>query len=627
MSVKSKIVTLFGLLVAISISLLTINNYNNFKTYSSDSTRDSLSLEANLISSVVEQKMSRYFDGLRLMAAEVAMNDAGEIGDIEIIKKQLIKVEKNLNMFGAALGQTDGVTYNSNGVIANFNAKKLGREWYKNAMSDKRNAATIPYLNNVGDLVMSLSVPIKRNGNIVGILNANISVNAISDKVTEVAKKSNIFVNRGDGYLLASNDPEQIGQDLYKIRPSYDAYKNETNSSHIYDFEGESYFVTSSMLPEFGWSVWSWEKIERIEKAVNSNLMQSLIIALILILIALVITYWLVIRLMYLPIGGEPSEIEKLVHRVASGDLTISGVKTGKETGIYAAVFVMVEALKSSLERINQAASDLTESADKTSVAASDLNQSSEAQMNHLEQTSTAMNEMTITVQDVTTNAFNASTAAQEAFQHSETGILIVNAMNDDINNLVKGIENVVQVNSQLEVETQSIGSILGVINSISEQTNLLALNAAIEAARAGEHGRGFAVVADEVRSLANRTQHSTNEIQDMINKLQAQTKNLLELMNINMQKAEDTVEKSDNANNALAAIRTSVTLIDEMNTQIATAAEEQTNVSSEVNLSIIDINDAAKITFKLSEENNESAKTLTEIAMSLRKSVEFFHY
>jgi methyl-accepting chemotaxis protein len=245
--------------------------------------------------------------------------------------------------------------------------------------------------------------------------------------------------------------------------------------------------------------------------------------------------------------------------------------------------------------------------------------------MVQLEQTSTAMDEMTMTVQEVARNAVEASSAVDEANDHSQQGFDVVEDMGNSIRNLVDGIETVQQVILKLAGETDNIGQILDVIRGIADQTNLLALNAAIEAARAGEQGRGFAVVADEVRSLANRTQESTNEIQGMITRLQTEANKSVELMQTNAESAQRTVARSHDANKALEAIRSSVGVIQDMNSQIATAAEEQTLVAADINTSVVGINDLAKSTFDSSESNTEQAEQLLLATQTLNQSVEVF--
>ena len=204
-------------------------------------------------------------------------------------------------------------------------------------------------------------------------------------------------------------------------------------------------------------------------------------------------------------------------------------------------------------------------------------------QMLRLEQTATAMNEMTITVDEVARNAVQAAASVDQTNGNAVTGSGIVRDMNSNLNVLIESIDKVVEVNNNLERETVSIGSILDVIDGISEQTNLLALNAAIEAARAGEQGRGFAVVADEVRELATKTKESTNEIQQMITQLQIEAKNSVKLMSVIVADANSTKEYSANADSALSSIQNEMSVIQDMNAQIATAAEQQTHVASEL--------------------------------------------
>jgi len=627
MSAKIKFVSFIGSLFVGVILLTTLLSFFNFKSSSVDSYTNSLRSESFLISNAVEQKMSRYFDGLRLMSSGLDVDAQGNVRSESQLREQLSFVEKELGMDGAAFGLASGVTYNTKGVIAKFNAKSLKREWFTRSMADEKNVVTNPYVNNVGKLVMSLSVAVKRNGKVVGVLNSNIEVGSMSTFVSELSKGKDIFVNRSDGFILAAKDTDNIGKNIYELHPTYANYKNKDKASHTYEFEGTKYFVMNSQFTHLDWVVWSADSWSQINAKSNSNLLQSSTIALVLIAISLFLTYLLVNKLMYLPIGGEPKEIETLVKKVAQGDLSLAGKETGQETGIYAAILLMVTNLKDSIERINQATEQLNSFSADMSESSAAVNTSSEQQMVQLENTATSMNEMTVTVDEVARNALQASTAANEANTHSAKGIVIVSEMNNNIEVLTGGIEKVVVVTNALETETQNIGSILEVINGISEQTNLLALNAAIEAARAGEQGRGFAVVADEVRNLANRTKESTNEIQEMINRLQMEAKKSVDLMKVNVDDAKDTAAKSDSANQALESIQNAVSLIQDMNNQIATAAEEQTHVATEINSNVISVSDLAKSTFEQSKENNNRARKLTNIASSLRESVEVFKY
>jgi len=232
---------------------------------------------------------------------------------------------------------------------------------------------------------------------------------------------------------------------------------------------------------------------------------------------------------------------------------------------------------------------------------------------------------MTITVDEVAKNAVQASRSADNTSENAGLGTHVVQEMNRNIDVLIASIDKVVCVTNNLESSTVSIDSILEVINSISEQTNLLALNAAIEAARAGEHGRGFAVVADEVRNLATKTKESTNEIQEMISQLQQEAKNSVELMRVIVTDANTTKEKAASANSALESIKESISVIQDMNNQIATAAEEQTHVAGEINMSVVAINDLAKLTHTGSSNNKSIATHLYGVAQSLKNTVVIF--
>ncbi|MFT5720822.1 MAG: aerotaxis receptor [Motiliproteus sp.] len=297
--------------------------------------------------------------------------------------------------------------------------------------------------------------------------------------------------------------------------------------------------------------------------------------------------------------------------------------------GPLAQVEVAIQAAESQqitlVELIQNSASHLLNVIASTNEVVKQTNDGITHQSDEVSQLATAMNEMTATIQDVARNAQETADKAASANILANEGKEIIEQTSFAINQLVTEVEQAGSLINQLKEDANNITNIINVIDSIAEQTNLLALNAAIEAARAGESGRGFAVVADEVRSLASRTQASTTEIEAMIHDLQNRTTQAAQVMDISQSHAAQTVEHAQRVDEALNNIALTVNSVNDMNTQIATATEEQGAVSEEINRNVTNINDISKSLEKTSAQTTLASQDISNVAEELSSVVTQF--
>ena len=280
---------------------------------------------------------------------------------------------------------------------------------------------------------------------------------------------------------------------------------------------------------------------------------------------------------------------------------------------------------RTTLGRVADSAATISAAAQQVAASADATNRGVKNQHAEIEQLATAINEMAATVAEVARNATDAAQAANQVRREVGNGKQLVHENLASIHELARKVESVADAIQALEVDSRSINTVVQVIQDITEQTNLLALNAAIEAARAGEHGRGFAVVADEVRSLAMRTQESTVEIRELIEKLQHATGNAVQEMVNSRTETEATVEQAMKANEALDTIEKAVSVIDDMNIHIASATEEQATVAECINRNIHEINSVADNVQDAVQDTVAVSENLAEQSINMRRLVQRF--
>lgn len=324
-------------------------------------------------------------------------------------------------------------------------------------------------------------------------------------------------------------------------------------------------------------------------------------------------------------VGGEPGALADISRRVADGDLTMILNNNGTETGIYAAMRDMTERLRDMLAKISQAAQSQTSAAEELATITEQTSQNVLVQHNSTDQVAVAIEQMQATAEEIATSTNAAAASAEQARKLVELGNKKVESAVDGIQQLLTNLDDASTVVQELAISAEGISNIINVIKSIAAQTNLLALNAAIEAARAGEQGRGFAVVADEVRSLAQNTQNSTSEIEAMIVKVQSGAKASVDSLISGQQQAENIVGQTTEMKSALTDIMSAVQDITGTMVQIASAAEEQSTTASEVSRRAVDIRDLSEQTGTGATQIAESATELSRLAIQLNQEVATF--
>ena len=421
---------------------------------------------------------------------------------------------------------------------------------------------------------------------------------------------------------LRSQLPEQYGANLQEASNSLKAYLAAV--SQFRDSQVASTAALKAMAEQGDLLFDRSKKLTASQTVIRDNDAAQakflLMLAAALALFCGIVAAWTITRQIVIPLG----QTLKVAERVAAGDLTHDLVSQRQdELGqLQRAMQSMTMGLRDLIGGISDGVTQIASAAEQLSAVTEQTSAGVNNQKVETDQVATAMNEMAATVQEVARNAEEASEAAVAADQQAREGDRVVGEAIAQIERLAGEVGNSTEAMGHLKRESDKIGSVLDVIKSVAQQTNLLALNAAIEAARAGEAGRGFAVVADEVRSLAQRTQKSTEEIEELIVGLQSGTQQVATIMDSSRSLTDSSVELTRRAGNALENITRTVSAIQAMNQQIATAAEQQSAVAEEINRSVLNVRDVSEQTAAASEETAASSTELARLGSHLQALV-----
>ena len=348
-----------------------------------------------------------------------------------------------------------------------------------------------------------------------------------------------------------------------------------------------------------------------------------IVVALILILMLMVVIAIVLTRSIVSPL----SEAVIVADRVSSGDLTQNIHVTGSDEPAHLLIALkrMQDSLHETIEKMSESSNMLASASEELHAVTEDTNRGLNQQSAEIDQAATAVNQMTAAVEEVARNAVNTADDSKAADKSTYQGREKVSQALESINRLVGNVSDTSEEVKLLAQNANEISQVLVVIRSIAEQTNLLALNAAIEAARAGEAGRGFAVVADEVRALAYRTQQSTGEIEKMIEGIQSGTDRAVDAMNESQERANGTLQVAREANDALDVIGEAIASINQKNLVIASASEEQAQVAREVDKNLVNIRDLSMQTSAGANQTNASSQELSRLAVDLHAMVSKF--
>ncbi|QGZ71230.1 methyl-accepting chemotaxis protein [Aeromonas hydrophila] len=515
-------------------------------------------------------------------------------------------------------GSTQGVMTRQDPSLNTGNYDPRERPWYQDAVKAGQLIVTAPYVSvTMQKLVVTLSEPVLHQGELVGAVGANLALDKLIDEVLamQVQGEGYAMLLDSSGLIVGHPNKELALKQIAELSPDLSAatfqqWGRENNELHAATLDGRDVLLAVQPVAGTDWLLAMVMYRDVLEAPLATLLWQLVGLTLVLMLV-----FSALLTAMFKYLFADLGRVAGALHDIAhgEGDLTVHiNTRSKDEVGQLAESFnQFVARLHGIVSRLRDVTAELAAQSRAQAAGAHSRSQRVRQQQDEIVMVATAVTEMASATQEIAGNAEFAATTSGDAVKLAVAGQSQVGQSQRSITGLADEVADASQIINELDAHAQKISGILATISGIAEQTNLLALNAAIEAARAGEQGRGFAVVADEVRVLSRRTHDSTDEIQQMIETLQQTTRRAVSGMETSRQLAGTSVEDAESANLSLGQINEAIGAISDMATQIAAAAEEQTSVTSEISRNTENIRHVSQ---ELAEQANQEAAQAAEL-------------